>query len=196
MDYTILVHTFEKYSFLWEGMQESWSDHFIRMPLIGTDVEGTALNHPFKAIYSGPGEWSDRLLALLTQIDTDTVFYIQEDMWPTKRIDFDIFYKIFKGNDLFRLQLSPITQYYTIYGDSLPLYFWEQPKSKYLTNHQPAFWNKKYLISCLEKAENPWDNEYKSTCRIWETPARVRRKLAIYPIDWFRHVYQKGKMLV
>lgn len=199
-DFSVLIHTFDGYAFAWDGFVQGWKTS--RMDLLnkgvpvywGTDVKSDR-QAPFTPLYSGPGQWSDRLKVLLTLIPSDTIFYMQEDHWPKKPIDLNHYYQIFRKNSLFRLQLSPIVRYYTIYGENAPYFFDEKPKSKYLVAHNPGFWDKKFLLSCLEKGENPWLNEYKGTCRLWERSKQIEKKIAIYPVDWYFHAVEHGKLV-
>jgi hypothetical protein len=135
-------------------------------------------------IYSGEGEWSDRLIKLLQQIPTEYVWYQQEDMWPCKNppkvselMDFVVKY------DLLRLQISPIVQFYSLHGDKIPLFF--HYKSKYLVSHQPSIWKKDFLLECLKPNEDPWKNEYEGTKRL--NHEGIAGKIAIYPHNWFTH---------
>jgi hypothetical protein len=92
--------------------------------------------------------------------------------------------------DLFRLQISPINQFYSLYGSEIPLIFHEN--SKYLVSHQPSIWKKSFLLDCLKPGENPWQNEYEGTKRLQKDP-KIRGKIAIYPCDWYKHMCIKGK---
>lgn len=198
MNLSLLVHTFNGYEFCWDGCLESYKKHFWSdIPLYwGTNTP----NHDkhdfgqFKVIYSGIGEWSDRLLVLLDQINTDYVLYMQEDFWLTDEPpSLQFLMTLVEKHCLLRLQISPIVQFYSLYGSNWPFFFYEHAKSKYLVNHQPAIWSKKFLISCLEKGENPWQNEYRGTCRLWTQPEKIKGKLAIFPHNWFKHMVSNGK---
>ncbi|HEY3430747.1 MAG TPA: hypothetical protein VGK39_08730, partial [Cyclobacteriaceae bacterium] len=148
-----------------------------------------------KLIFSGPGEWSDRLTKLLVQIPTDYVLYAQEDHWPVKSPpNLSEMLKIVSENDLFRLQLGMVNRFYTLSGSKIPLFF--DPNSKYLVSHQPSIWKKSFLLDCLKPNETPWENEYKGTLR-WQQTGQlrefIREKIAIWPCDWYRHMCIKGK---
>lgn len=208
MNLSLLIHTFNDYKKFWPGCVKSW------LPIInsnelnnkvwghsdidnfyfGTDVH-TGIDsdvHPFTKIYSGSGEWSDRLINLLSNIDCDYVLYCQEDMWPSSfPPNLSEMMKIVSEKQLLRLQLSPIVQFYSLSGSELPLYF--HPSSKYLVSHQPSIWNKKFLLSCLEEGEDPWQNEYKGSLRLLNDP-NIQNKIAIWPCDWFKHVGIKGEL--
>lgn len=190
---SVLVHTFDGYKHLWAGCSNGWE--YALPPFIpmywGTDIE-TDFDGNFRVIYSGEGEWSDRLKRLLHQIPTDYVMYAQEDHWPKSWRDFpdlDKMMEIVTENDLFRLQLSPIVHFYKLTQAGNIHFF--NPDSKYLVSHQPSIWKKSFLLSCLKSGETPWVNEYEGTKRLKNDPA-IEKKIAIYPYDWFSHKCVKG----
>lgn len=189
---SLLVHTFDDYKRFWPGCFAAWNEHINQyLPnYFGTDIE-TDIETRFKVIYSGQGEWSDRLKKLLAQISTEYVLYAQEDHWPKAAPpNFSQMMAFVKKYDLLRLQLAPVNQYYTLTGSELPLFF--HKSSKYLVSHQPSIWKKSFLLDCLGENESPWMNEYEGTKRI-NHKARIINKIAIYPCDWFAHKCVKGK---
>jgi hypothetical protein len=148
---------------------------------------------PFKMIFSGKGEWSDRLLVLLNQIPEDFILYLQEDHYSSGVIpDLSMLMDMIRKDNLLRLQLSPVNKYYTLSGSKLPLFF--HPSSKYLVSHQPSIWRKDFLISCLKPGENPWQNEYEGTKRLQNDP-KIQNRIAIYPCDWYDHKCVKGNIV-
>src|SRR5690606_38236054 len=106
-------------------------------------------NKKHKVLYSGLGEWSDRLTRLLNQIPTDYVLYCQEDHYPFKSPpNFEEMMQIMVEKDLLRLQISPANHFYSLQSIEKTLFF--HPSSKYLVSHQPSIWRKDFLLSCLE----------------------------------------------
>lgn len=151
----------------------------------------TACGLPCNVLFSGPGEWSDRLTRLLHQIPTDYILYMQEDHWPRREPpDLDQMMALVKEHDLWRLQLSPMTHFYSVRREGELLFF--SPDSKYLVSHQPSIWKKDFLLSCLEPGESPWVNEYEGTKRLNNRPA-IENRIAIYPRDWYHHKCVKGQ---
>jgi len=186
---SLLVHTFNQYERYWDGYLKGFNDYFIEnIPCYwGTDVSGHAAHDfgDFKVIYSGSGEWSDRLIKLVGQIPTKYIFYMQEDQWPNNHPpNMEKMLNSIRLHGLWRLQLSPVGQYYSLSGSRLPLYF--HNTSKYLVSHQPSIWNKEFLLSCLKANEDPWKNEYEGTKRLNNRP-EIQNKIAIYPYSWFDH---------
>lgn len=201
MNLSVLVHTFDGYKHLWPGCFKAWEpitkaeacDFYF-----GTDLPIDYCNiEPFIPLYSGAGEWSDRLISLLKDIPTDYIFYCQEDHWPTGYPPiFSDLMRIIAKKDLFRLQISPIVPFYRLFSEENTLFFDEN--SKYLVSHQPSIWKKSFLLDCLKPGETPWQNEYKGTLRLQQTGQMrdyIRKKIAIYPCDWYKHMCIKGKMV-
>lgn len=201
MNLSLLVHTFNGYQHFWEGQAVSFEHHWPHPEIeihFGTDfVQEQHPWHVGEMIYSGSGEWSDRLRVLLKQIPTDYVLYFQEDHWLTKKPpDLAFLMSEMVENDLLRLQISPIVHFYKLTGSGKILFF--DPQSKYLVSHQPSIWKKKFLLDCLTEGETPWVNEYRGTLRLQHTPETrewITNRIAIYPYDWYKHVGVKGKLV-
>lgn len=197
MDLSLLIHTFNGYQHLWPGCLQSWEK--INLPNVpkyfGTDVEGHEAHDfgEFKPIYSGTGEWSDRLARLLHQIPSEFVLYAQEDHWPTRNPpDLAELMQSVTQKDLFRLHISSINDYYSLHFAGKLWYF--KQKSKYLVSHQPSIWRKSFLLECLKPGETPWVNEYEGTKRLNKDP-KIIDKIAIYPFNWYDHKCIKGKVI-
>lgn len=190
----VLVHSFDKYAFLWDGYEKAFKANWqLQYPEVffASDIE-TDNKVGFPMLYSGPGEWSDRLRRILSKMPYDYILYMQEDHWPTRKPPLQQCWQLMDRMNLDRLQLSPINQFYTLHGASLPLFF--HPTSKYLVSHQPSIWRKSFLLSCLKEGETPWVNEYEGTKRLNNKP-EIREKIAIYPCDWYQHKCVKGKII-
>lgn len=202
MNLSVLIHTFDGYHRLWPGFfaafRENWG---LKYPetYFGTDIEQPCHRStiPFNVIYSGPGEWSDRLRRLLVQIPSDYILYMQEDHYPAQQPpNLAELGNIIEENGLLRLQISPVNRFYTLEGSGIPLLF--DPNSKYLVSHQPSIWKKSFLLDCLKPGETPWQNEYEGTKRLQQTSEMreyIRGKIAIYPYDWYKHMCVKGQVV-
>lgn len=191
---SLLAHTFNKYEWLWDGFLNG-AHRYIKESVpkyVGSDVPGHGDHdfRDFKVLYSGEGEWSNRLIRLVKQIDTEYILYIQEDMWPCgPLLSLETMINVMRSMDLYRLQIAPVTQHYSLFGSKLPLYFHQ--RSKYLVSHQPSIWKRDFLLKCMVAGENPWVNEYEGTKRLNHDPS-IYKKIAIYPHDWFKHKCEKG----
>src|SRR5688572_15672813 len=113
MNLSLLVHSFDGYAHLWPGYYKAfWENWNLGYPesYFGSDFQTkNTVGAPFKMIYSGVGEWSDRLRRLLAQIPSDYIFYMQEDHWPTRKPPYLAeLCNIMEKKRLLRLQISPI----------------------------------------------------------------------------------------
>jgi hypothetical protein len=188
---SLLVHTFNGYRHLWQGCIQSWEETGVNIPkYFGTDIEvNKDVFKTFTPLFSGEGEWSDRLVNLLHQVPSEYVLYAQEDHWPTcPPPDLNEMMRIVKENDLWRLSLSLKNHYYTLDG----IYF--KRESKYLISHQPSIWRKDFLLSCLNSNESPWMNEYEGTKRL-QKYGDIDKKIAIYNCEWYKHKCVRGKVV-
>ncbi len=192
------MHTFNGYRHLWGGCWSNWETINEPFPrYFGTDLAIDELEPTlsgFKTIYSGVGEWSDRLKRLLEQIPTDYVLYTQEDHWPVKNPpNLSEMMQFVSEMGLLRLHLGLVNHLYTFSGDKIPLTF--HHTSKYLVSHQPSIWKKSFLLECLGPNETPWENEYLGTLRINKNK-EISDKIAIYPCNWYAHMCVKGNTQV
>jgi hypothetical protein len=196
LNLSILIHTFNGYQFLWPGCLESWAKFPQKVPCyFGTDTEfhGKHDFGQFKVLYSGAGEWSDRLVTLLNKIETKYVLYAQEDHWPVKTPpDLDKMMQKVDKYGLLRLHLAENHRYYTTFEHENTRFF--DLKSKYLVSHQPSIWDRKFLMECVSYAETPWINEYEGTKRLNIRP-ELEKKIAIHPVKWFKHTCVRGKLV-
>lgn len=196
MNLSVLIHTFNGYRHLWAGQWLAFCVHWDSdVPVFfGTDIkEDETICQYGNIIYSGQGEWTNRLQKLIEQIPTDYILYMQEDHWPKATPPkLSQMMGIVHAFNLNRLQLSPINQFYSLHGSEIPLFFHQ--KSKYLVSHQPSIWKKSFLLECLKPNETPWQNEYAGTMRL-NVRDDIREKIAIYPCDWYKHMCIKGKMV-
>lgn len=192
---SVLIHTFNGYSFLWDGCIEGWRANYNQeYPLyFGTDIEPENRDFwQFKVLKSGVGSWSDRLVQLLTQIPTKYVFYCQEDHWPVKTVpNLGKMMQFVDKYDLLRLQIAENHRYYTTF-ERENLHFFTQ-KSKYLVSHQPSIWDRKFLMEQIKYNEDPWLNEYEGTKRL--NNDNIEGKIAIYHQKWYYHACVRGKLV-
>jgi len=186
----ILVHTCDRYSFLYPGFSyffnQNWDFNTHCQYYFATEEVSVDLPH-FVNIKSGRGEWADRLRHLLQNVITEQyVIYLQEDMWLNKPISAAFFNKLFQmvnqqqwkqvkltSADIYKTHATP----YYIEGFNVSLL--DNAQSGYLMSHQATLWDREFLIAQLHKGEHPWRNERKGTKRL--------KKLnpEIYQVDYF-----------
>jgi hypothetical protein len=134
----------------------------------------------------------------------DTVFYSQDDSWPNSMPDGDTLRSIIKffgehDADCFHFSDAkekfpftlPDTPYY-VYTKRIKQFY---GKSRFYFNHGSALWKIDSLLKILVEGEKPYENEYRTTMRIWSTHPEI--KVYILNYLWYDQdeVHQKGKLL-
>ncbi|MFP4475875.1 MAG: hypothetical protein ACLFOY_09955 [Desulfatibacillaceae bacterium] len=201
MDLAIVVHTIDKYSFLWEGwyyfFRKYWDFSInARLVFMNEDVE---VSFPgIDQVRTGPGEWSDRLKRGLEMLPESNVFYMQEDFWPIETLPRKYFEKAFglfvrKKMDAFRItwmgnyRLFPMPH---MLGGQL-VYRFRNKSSMYLITHQSGFWRKDFFLDCLAPDESPWKNEIEGTERVRAT---MRPRVYMVKRKWYEEVCRRGEL--
>jgi hypothetical protein len=173
----LLVHTCDRYRFLYEGFSyffnKYWDFKINCNYYFATEELSVALPN-FRNIQSGRGEWADRLRRLLKeQITEQYVIYFQEDMWLNKPVSATFFNELLTQVKLYewqQLKLGSSDVYvtrpttYMIEGFNVAIL--DNEASGYLMSHQVTVWNKDFLIKQLHKGEHPWRNERRGTKRL------------------------------
>ena len=186
----LIVHTCDRYKLLYPGFEyffkKNWPYTELQIGYYFLTEEESCKSDVFKNIKTGKGEWSDRLLNGLKQIDEDYVIYFQEDMWLSKPVIADTVNKIIDfslDNEINLFKLSSNGVYHTRathqYINGLEVGVLDNEMSGYLMSHQVSVWKKAFLMEQLLYKEHPWRNERKGTRRL--------KKLnpEIYHIDLF-----------
>jgi hypothetical protein len=145
------------------------------------------INH----IKTGYGEWGERLIRGLSQIDSELIIYMQEDFWAVDTLVMtDEFLKLFKKHNMGKLQISEMLNLYSCNKIDDNLYKFKN-NSDYTHNHQFSLWDKNYFISNIKPNENPWDNELLGTMRI----NKQQHDLFIFNKKWYTTVSRKGNLM-
>ncbi len=139
--------------------------------------------------------WSDRLIYMLENVDTDYVFYMQEDQWPKYKIDKELFSDL--ANFCYAYDVGALKMHRIIRLDNIipkretnifirdkKLIQWG-PENDWLVSHQPTLWNRKLLLDLQIKGEGFRDNEYAGTDRLREKYKDNFPKIYSYNHDWF-----------
>lgn len=172
----LLVHASDRYQLLYPGFEHYFNAFWdFSLPIsyyFGTEEISTQIKG-FENIKSGKGEWSDRLLNLLNQLDEDYIIYMQEDMWLTAAVDagfFDQLFTLATANNWQQVKLNSSSVFKTEQTDTFIQGFnvskINNQESGYLMSHQICLWNKKFLQQQLATHEHPWRNERKGTKRL------------------------------
>jgi hypothetical protein len=196
---SFLVHTCDKYSKLWNGwghyFKKHWSfDH----PCDYYFVNETA-KCPFdwmKHIPTGSGEFTTRLLFAIDMIRPEFLFYIQEDMWLTRDVNFSDCYSRFINNKYDFLKIIKPTglKYCEPSAQEELGIFRFKRGCQYLFSHDPGFWKESIYRTTFDVPESPWKHEPNGTRRLWEYYSQPNVDLLAfaYPLDFFHNVYHHG----
>ncbi|TCD21059.1 hypothetical protein EZ456_19190 [Pedobacter psychrodurus] len=172
----LLVHACDRYEFLFKGFDYTFSENWdFEIPCnyyFATEVKEVEVNG-FTNIKSGKGEWADRLVTLLSNIDEEYVLYFQEDMWLSKSVNPKFFIALFEraiknGWQQVKLHSSSVykTKETTNFIEGFNIAEIDNKASNYLMSHQITLWKKDFLLAQLYKQEHPWRNERKGTKRL------------------------------
>jgi hypothetical protein len=142
-------------------------------------------------IKTGSGEWGERLLFALNKIDSELVFYMQEDFWCIKDYELtDEILEMFYHYNMDQLHIKENTPLISVKHIKNNLYKLDR-NSDYTQNHQFGLWKKRKLIENVFPNENPWTNEIEGTKRLNQTNHNV------YLLDqkWYVSVSRKGELM-
>lgn len=185
----LIVHSCDRYELLYQGFHfffsRYWGVNDDVKCYFATEEIPVSLNN-FEQIKSGKGQWSNRLLTLLDQIEEDYIIYFQEDMWLSKAVDQSVLSRLIElaiENQWKQVKLNSSPVFSTTKGETflngLNISKLNNQESDFLMSHQVTLWNKEFLKQQLLPNEHPWRNERKGTKRL--------KKLnpEIYHIDLF-----------
>jgi len=182
-DITVIIQSCDNYERFWNGWYLSFSrywDWSLNWPVYFCTEEKDLPFNDFrvnnikspKSIDSS--QFSNRLLDILSKLNTKYVLYMQEDMWLTVKADYNTFKKSLhkvRLNDWNCLRIHE--KLWGSYEFIKTSHFVEGKRvlkaknnSEWLLTHNACIWNREFLISSLEENENPWKNEIDGTVRI------------------------------
>ncbi len=186
----LLVHSCDRYEFLFKGFEHFFSKHWkFSIPCnyyFATEERHVSVNG-FKNVLSGKGEWTNRLALLLNEnIKEEYVLYFQEDMWLKKAVNEKFFTKLFsevQENKWQQVKLHSSEVYKTIatrdFIEGFNIAKIDNAASDYLMSHQVTLWNRLFLLEQLTKNEHPWRNERRGTKRLKQLDPDI------FQIDYF-----------
>jgi len=198
---SLILHTCDKYSFCWDPFFKFTDGNLIDCRKYFCTEELSVEQNGWINLKTGSGEWSNRLITILNAIDTPYIAYMQEDFWPYRKLELDIFNKCFtdlKDENLsaFYITSRPpnkpefgIFKDHSLFEGYQILEFAEE--SPYLLNHQFGIWNRLDLLDLLIENESPWNNEIHGTHRIRK--AGNHNKYRVIDFSWYNTVVRKGQ---
>lgn len=171
---TLIVNTCDKYEEAWypffELLKKYWPDRQMEIVL---NTETKIYKHEglnIKCInYSGDGEWSDRLINVLEQIDSKYVILLLEDFFfqnYVKQAEIDNCLRRMEDNDNIGVFYFKHITGHDLQSDKFLEYNVMNKNNKYILNCQAALWNKSALLEVLVPGENPWIMEEEGHLRL------------------------------
>lgn len=198
LDLSLLVHTCDSYEKFWGGMFYSldfyWDYNQIPVyfsneekPISEINIDCKGSNYtPDKRITqiltgkTDKNGFSDRFIKSIEQIPSKWIIYIQEDMWLTRPLDFNLL------SDLVDFANTHNADAIKIHAK---LFYWDkyklEPTDSYINNqkilkysegdnflltHAATIWNKDYILKHQRTNEDPWVNEIDGSKRMSEEP--------------------------
>jgi hypothetical protein len=189
-DIPIVLHSMDSYSSYWDNWYILFKKYVKNHGPIYflTEDKAPSFSNEVIHIKTGTEEWGYRLLNGLSQIESDLIFYMQEDFWAVKDITLtDDFLELFKQYEMNCLKICLNSPLISIQPITNILYKYNQD-SEYTLSHQFALWDKKYFMDNIYPFESPWSNEIYGSERINKTNHKI------YYIDnyWYEPVCRRG----
>lgn len=189
----VILHSMDSYSKFWNPWYHLFNLHCKNHgPIIflSEEKEPDFVND-VTHIKTGEGEWGKRLLIALEQIESELVFYMQEDFWCIKDFELtDNILEMFEEYKMDQLHIKEnINLIKTIKIKDNLLKFAQD--SEYTQNHQFGLWKKSKLKDNVLPNENPWENEINGSIRLNKNPHNI------YLLDyhWYISVCRRGQLM-
>ena len=193
----IVLHSMDSYNWTWNvwySLFKKYVSNHGPIYFISEEKEPDFVDEIIH-IKSGKGEWGERLLRSLEQIDSDLLFYMQEDFWATKDIVLsndilDLFYELDMEtlNICKKVDLPHLMSSYIPIEDNLYKF---ARHGKFTQNHQFGLWKKNVLKSNVQPNETPWKNEVNGSIRRNKNP----HKVYLMDYDWYVTSVRRGHIL-
>jgi hypothetical protein len=190
----IIIHSMDSYSKFWNpchSQLKKYLHNHGKILFLSEEKEPDFVNE-ITHIKTGKGEWGERLLTALEQINDDLVFYMQEDFWAKSELILtdDLLY-LFKKYNMSQLHIKNKINGMGLIYDKINHNLYKMGQhSTYTQNHQFALWDKEKLKSNILPNENPWENEINGTKRINKTPHNI----FLLEHDWYDTTCTKGEI--
>lgn len=202
MNFTILIGTCDKYSFLWNDFvtlfNRYWDDRinvkkYFLSETIKREFEG------FDFLTPGNVAYSDCIRHALDQIDTEYVLWMQDDYFLQKTItkeQFENYFKLITDSQIDRFcinrpstAVNSMTFYKTDDGYDRLI-----QNSYYTISMQISLWNKDFFKKCLPHSitETPWEFEINGSQRLNNS---IKHNIIYELTDdyWYYEAMRKGK---
>ena len=180
---TLFLSSYDKGEDLWEGFFTALSIQWpeMDMPIVlNTETKnysfpGYSINafHPCK---NRNLTWAERIVYVLSRVETEYVLFFLEDYWLDERVDDGFFKKVLgwmdNNLDVANFSFYPCLPGSNIQDDRFDRFELRPQKCEYKFNCQVGLWRTRELIHCFRKHEDPWEWEMYGSIRA----GRLRKK--------------------
>ena len=195
-DIPVVLHTMDSYSMYWDTWYFLFKKHHkTHGPIyfLSEDKEPSFIKDVIH-IKTGNGEWGERLISGLKNVNCKYLFYMQEDFWATEEfnLDYDIV-ELFENYNMSQLYIRDMKTINSLISTTLVegnLHKFNQ-HSDYTHSHQFGLWKKDKLIENIKPNENPWKNEINGTIRL----NKNKHNVYIIDYDWYVTSVRNGKLM-
>lgn len=186
---TIVVMSCDKYATAWypffELLKKYWPDHPEKIVLCTDTMHYTHDGLSLTCIANGTtGQWSDRLLDVLQQINTKYVLFSLEDYFLQAPVRKGVLQNCVQYMEShpevaqFRFKNCDNEEQIAALGEEiLPDFYEAGPDVIYRFDTQIAVWNREVLMKFIAPGENPWQ---------FETRGTERAKNSTYQFLWYK----------
>ena len=203
---SLLVHTFDGYQHFWPGMLYTldfyWNFDSVPVYFATEEMDRSSLKIDCKGIdyqidprinfiTAGKGEFSDRFIKAIREIDSEWIIYIQEDMWLKRELSIDLINELIEcaeSENADSIKIHAVLYYYNQYrlekteykirGKNVLRY---SQGDNFLLSHNATIWKKDYILRHQREGENPWENEIKGSERM----SSEQHNHLHYNINWY-----------
>jgi hypothetical protein len=189
----VILHSMDSYSRFWNPWYQLFNLHCKNHgPIIFLSEEKEPdFIDDVTHIKTGAGEWGERLLRALNQIDGELVFYMQEDFWCVNDYELtDELLDLFIQYNMDQLHVKEKSHLVSLSQIKNNLYKFNQ-NSDYTQNHQFGLWKKNKLIENIFPHENPWKNEVDGSKRL----NQKQHNVYLLDLHWYITVCRRGQLM-
>lgn len=207
-DYSVIIMSCDSYSDIWDPMIYSFDKFWPECPFpIYLCSETKKFEHPRIRniqVHERMG-WSEMLIAVLKQLTTKNIIYLQEDYILKGNTNNEALLNIlefYENRNAAYLRLIPYPPPRQIIDENLNIGKLEKG-SQYRTSLQAAVWDRMVLLDLLDSSENGWQFEKNSVERsgLLDRPFfsvglnsdEPNKNLHRYPLDYYSTAILQGK---
>lgn len=186
----IILHTTDSYEIYWKYWWHFFNKNCKHKNVVFCNEEKIPQFNNIKTYQTGIGQWGSRLLNILDYLNTDYIFYMQEDFWVTKEFPYtqaiiDEF--ILQKLDCWRI--CEHSNFYSIHKIRDNIYKYNQ-NSMYTLSHQFSLWKTSFLRKYIDPTHTPWQNETIGSLQI----NKNIHNIYYTPSPWYHEAIRKGKL--